>query len=103
MFKLLYVTSRGDQQFLVRANHIESDIPKAINSLSNGKVCGPDFISAEVFKEGGPVLFPSSPSFYNPLGSRRSFLKNPKIPPLFISTREKGTGNYATITKGFYC
>ena len=57
----------------------------------------------EVFKEGGPVLFPSSPSFYNPLGSRRSFLKNPKMPPLFISTREKGTGNYATITKGFYC
>ena len=68
-----------------------------------GKVRGPDFISAEVFKEGGPVLFLSSPSFYNPRGSRRSFLRNPKMPPLCISTREKGIGNYATITKGFYC
>jgi len=54
-------------------------------------------------RKEGQSYYRSSPSFYNPHGSRRSFLRNPKMPPLFISTREKGTGNYATITKGFYC
>ena len=53
-------------------------------------------------RKEGQSYYRSSPSFYNPCGSRRSFLKNPKMTPLFTS-KERETGNYATITKGFYC
>ena len=82
---------------------IESDIPKAINSLSNGKVRGPDFISAEVFKEGGPVLLQKFTKLLQSTWQLEVISQEPKDASIVISTREKGTGNYATITKGFYC
>jgi len=69
---------------------LESEVQKAIKSLSNGKTTGSDSIPAEVFKAGGPVLLQKLTELFQSMWQQETIPQEPKDASIVHLYKRKG-------------